>query len=140
MENNGKRKVDKSVYTYALVKAAVVIVIPLLVYFGMSLYLSFRVYNLVESAFQSKGRDYETYEDCIGRINYEQLDYSRGNDENWRVNRHSFPIVWHNFKTAKAEYQYTIEGNSIGGKDIPVTVYLEKRDGKWYITRVDEPY
>ena len=46
----------------------------------------------------------------------------------------------YNFKNAKAEYQYTIEGNSIGGKDIPVTVYLEKRDGKWYITDVSEPY
>lgn len=140
MNHTEKRKIDKSVYTHALIKAAVCIVLPLLIYLFTSLYVGFKVYRIVDSSFQSKGRDYGKYTESIGRINYQRLDYSGGNDENWRVNYHSFPLVLHNFKTAKAEYKYTIEGHSIGGKDIPVTVYLEMRNGKWYITGVSEPY
>lgn len=134
------KKVNQHVFFYLMVKAAICIFIPLLVYLVMSLYLGFKVYNLVDSSFQSKGADYEKYAECIGRINYQRLDYSNGNNEKWVVNYHTFPIALHSFKTAKAEYKYSIKGNSIGGKDIPVTVYMELRNGKWYITGISEPY
>lgn len=123
-----------------LIAVMIAVAIPLTAYLSTSIYLGCRVYSLVESSFLSKGRDYESCAGQIGRINYQCLDYSCGNDEKWEVNYHSFPIVLHNFRTAKAKYQYTIKGDSIGGKDIPVTVHLERRNGKWYITGVSEPY
>ena len=116
-----KKQVDKSVYIHALIKAIVCIVIPLILYLCFSVFLGFKVYNAVESSF---------------RTNYQRLDYSNGKDEPWKVNSHSFPIVFHNFKTARAEYHYSIEGNTIGQVDVPVTVLLELRDGKWYITDI----
>ena len=56
------------------------IVIPLLIYVGTSVYIGAQVYNLVESSFESKGKDYESFTETIGRINYQRLDYSDGND------------------------------------------------------------
>lgn len=123
-----------------LIVVLIAVTIPLTVYLSTSVYLGCKVYSLVESSFLSKGCDYENFTAQIGRIHYQCLDYSCGNDEKWVVNHHTFPIVWHTFKKAKAVYHYSIEGNSIGGKDIPVTVYLELKDGKWYITAVSEPY
>lgn len=116
------------------------IVIPILIYVGTSVYIGAQVYNFVESSFESKGKDYESFTETIGRINYQRLDYSDGNDENWYKNYHTFPIVIHDFRKAEAHYIYTIEGESIGGYRIPVTISLELKNGKWYVTGVEEPY
>ncbi len=110
------------------------------IYVGVSVYIGSQIYNLVESSFESKGKDYEKFTEIIGRINYQCLDYSDGRDENWYKNYHTFPIVIHDFRKAEAHYIYTIEGESIGGYRIPVTISLELKNGKWYVTGVGEPY
>lgn len=110
------------------------------IYVGTSIYIGYRLYDTVESSFQSKGRDYEEYTDFIARIRYQNLDYSQGFHDDWKINYHTFPVVMHNFKTAKAKYIYTIDGNFYGSHRIPVTVTLERRDGSWYVTEVHEPY
>lgn len=112
----------------------------MMIYVSTSFYMSIRIYHLVESSVVSQGKDYGYYSDFVGRINYQCLDYSDGHSEKWEKNCHSFPIVIHNFVSAKAYYNYTIIGDSIGGENIPVTVSLERRNGRWYVTGVSEPF
>ena len=103
----------------------------------MSLYLGFKVYNLVDSSFQSKGADYEKYAECIGRINYQRLDYSNGNNEKWnsgstikfhydddqigiRDKKLDLNAIW---KANTYYVQYNGNGNNGGRKDTYTHTY-----------------
>ncbi len=131
---------NKRVFKIILAVVILCTAVPIVAYLATSAYLGYRLYSAVDSSFQSKGRDYKEYVDFIGRIHYQTLDYSGGLEQEWETNRHSFPLVIHNFNTAKAYYRYTFLGSFSGGEDIPVTISLKRRDGGWYVTDVTEPY
>lgn len=113
-------------------------IIIVVYYLIVSVNISHEVYNLIDSSFEHHGENYMEYADIISEDNYIFLDYSRGFNENWAKNYHTIPVVSHDFKKAKAYYQYTIDGNTHGGYRIRVTISLEYKDGKWCVTNVDE--
>lgn len=124
---------------YSFISFISVLAILITIYVGTSVYIGAQIYRLVDSSFQSKGKDYEQYTELIARINYQYLDYSNGCDQNWKKNYHSFPLVIHDFKTARASYVYTIEGTNFGAEKSSIYVWLEFQNGKWRITSVGWP-
>lgn len=123
----------------AIAAIAICLAIPIGIYVGVAVSIGYQVYDLVESSFQHQGKNHREYSDVIREEDYVFLDYSRGFHGNWRKNYHTFPLVIHDFRKATAKYTYTIDGNSHGGWDIHVTVSLERRNGIWYVTHIDEP-
>ena len=128
------------------------IILFILLYFSISISIGLYIKRTVVNNLGQKEHHYST-NSVMNTILTDKLDYiARGipieSDSFFYDFNMSFPLVWHDFKHASANYHYTIkiystdtEGDQKlirGAIDIPVVVELYFSKGNWQITNVIE--
>ena len=134
---------------FRLIILALVILL-VLIYISISVFIGLYVKRIVVSNLGQKEHHYST-NSMMNTVLADKLDYiARGtpkkNDSLIYEFNMTFPLVWHDFKHASANYHYTIkiystdtEGDQKlirGAIDIPVIDELLLSNGSWQITNV----
>lgn len=100
-----------------------------------SIYVSFKVDNLIKDSCNSRGQ-VNTHPECISDRDFRCLNYLDPSDYG---GRHSFPITFAFFNRAQSRYWWEHTNENGTGKssfNFPKIVSLELKDFKWVVTYV----
>lgn len=132
-----------------ILTCAIVLIVVLIAYMTISLYVSIKVKNIVDSACASYGQKNE-YSDCVSDEYFTGLNHRVSpqmyNTESYEIDEYGLPVTFIFFNRAYSIYWYTYELKEkrtdktlCGSTQVPVTVTLELVNGSWKVINVYEP-
>lgn len=126
-----QKNIMKKAIKITLISLAVIFLINT----AISIYVSFKVDNLIKDSCNSRGQ-VNTNPECISDRDFRCLNYLDSRDCG---GKHSFPITLTFFNHAQSRYWYERSGNygtSKSSFNFPIIVSLELKDFKWVVTYV----